>query len=268
MSAPRLWFPLDALFTEQEVVKILQTETATAGPWLFVWLLCEAYKRHFLKERPSGHVNMSYARLVQDAGVEPRAFESADEVARRAMRNLRDAGIVEFVEGDLESATFRVRFSKWADWLPSAFADPTNAGRQAKHRAENPGGGTPRNGDERYVTESNAKRESKRTTATAQLRPEITRLSNLLAELIRTRDGKARVSPDARPWLDAIRLLIDTDGRTPAEVEHVIRWCQADAFWRVNILSAPKLRQKFDQLIAKAGKPKGTPDDFFKRNGM
>lgn len=85
------------------------------------------------------------------------------------------------------------------------------------------------------------------------------RLSQLLADLIRQRDPKAKAAPLSKGWLDAIRLLIDRDGRSPAEVERVIRWCQADAFWQANILSAPKLRAKFDQLAAKAGAPGRLP---------
>lgn len=84
-------------------------------------------------------------------------------------------------------------------------------------------------------------------------------LSQLLADLIRQRDPKAKAAPLSKGWLDAIRLLIERDGRTPAEVERVIRWCQADAFWQSNILSAPKLRAKFDQLAAKAGTPGRLP---------
>ena len=50
---------------------------------------------------------------------------------------------------------------------------------------------------------------------------------------------------------DAMRLLLDRDHRTPEQVAYVIRWCQADDFWQANILSASKLRDKFDQLVAK-----------------
>lgn len=49
-------------------------------------------------------------------------------------------------------------------------------------------------------------------------------------------------------WLAAARLLIDRDGRTPEQVEACIRWCQADEFWRTNILSMPKLREQYDRL--------------------
>jgi hypothetical protein len=45
-----------------------------------------------------------------------------------------------------------------------------------------------------------------------------------------------------------MRLLLDLDGRTFEQVEAAIVWSQNDEFWRTNILSASKLRSKYDQL--------------------
>ena len=42
--------------------------------------------------------------------------------------------------------------------------------------------------------------------------------------------------------------MLDADERTEAQIEKAMRWCQADEFWRPNILSMPKLRDKYDQL--------------------
>jgi hypothetical protein len=53
-------------------------------------------------------------------------------------------------------------------------------------------------------------------------------------------------------WIRQCRLLRDRDKRTPEEIEAVIRFCQADNFWKGNILSMPKLREKWDQLWMKA----------------
>jgi uncharacterized protein YdaU (DUF1376 family) len=47
---------------------------------------------------------------------------------------------------------------------------------------------------------------------------------------------------------EAVLLLKD---RNPGEVLAVIDWCQADSFWKSNILSFGKLREKFDQLWLK-----------------
>ena len=76
-------------------------------------------------------------------------------------------------------------------------------------------------------------------------------LSERLANAILANDPKAPVAPRSKRWLDATRLLIERDGRTITEVEAVIDWCQADAFWRSNVLSMDTLRRQFTQLSLK-----------------
>lgn len=73
-----------------------------------------------------------------------------------------------------------------------------------------------------------------------------------------------------KAWRDAARLMLDRDERTVGDVLAAINWSQADEFWRANILSMPKLRQKYDQLRLQANrtqKPKSqqTTDDLFAR---
>jgi hypothetical protein len=84
------------------------------------------------------------------------------------------------------------------------------------------------------------------TVANATDRPEITELLDLLDSEIRANGGK----PPSRSKknIDAARLLIDKDGRSVDQIAKAIRWCQADEFWRANILSMSKLREKYDQL--------------------
>ena len=80
----------------------------------------------------------------------------------------------------------------------------------------------------------------------AIVRPEVDRLCELLADLIEG-NGSKRPVVTAR-WRTACRLMLDADKRTEAQIEKAMRWCQADEFWRPNILSMPKLREKYDQL--------------------
>ena len=46
--------------------------------------------------------------------------------------------------------------------------------------------------------------------------------------------------------------MLDRDGRTEEQVSTAIDWCQDNEFWRANILSMPKLREKYDQLRMQA----------------
>lgn len=53
-------------------------------------------------------------------------------------------------------------------------------------------------------------------------------------------------------WINQCRLLREIDKRTPDQIEFIIKFSQNDSFWKSNILSMPKLREKFDQLWLKA----------------
>lgn len=79
---------------------------------------------------------------------------------------------------------------------------------------------------------------------------EATRLATLLADLIRGRDPKAKV--DITGWVRDLEALHRLDDRDWGEIERVIQWCQADEFWRGNILSAGKLRKQFTALVARS----------------
>ena len=84
------------------------------------------------------------------------------------------------------------------------------------------------------------------------------RLSKLLFDLILENDPKAR-SPDFQKWAVHVDRMIRLDERTPEEIEAVIRWCQADEFWKGNILSTTKLRDQFSQLVIKSKEPGKNP---------
>ena len=59
--------------------------------------------------------------------------------------------------------------------------------------------------------------------------------------------------PDLQKWAHSFALALRNDKRMaePAFVSQVILWACSDAFWRANIQSPDKLREKFDQLTAK-----------------
>ena len=53
-------------------------------------------------------------------------------------------------------------------------------------------------------------------------------------------------------WRTEARLLLDRDEIGFDEAVRVLDWCQADHFWKGNILSMPKFREKFTQLQIKS----------------
>ena len=82
--------------------------------------------------------------------------------------------------------------------------------------------------------------------ATEATNPDAEALSHYLADRIRTNGNKVRTV--GKRWHDAMDRLIRLDGYTPEQIRQVIDWSQGNEFWAPNILSAPKLREKFDTL--------------------
>lgn len=88
--------------------------------------------------------------------------------------------------------------------------------------------------------------------ADAPLRDDVKRLLDLLDAEIERNGG--RPPKRTKKNIDAARMLLDRDGRTVEQVEAAIRWCQADEFWRANILSMSKLREKYETLRLQAAR--------------
>lgn len=107
------------------------------------------------------------------------------------------------------------------------------------------------------------KKERKTLSATLAERPDVNTVCQHMADNLKARGvSKHQVT---QGWADAARLLIDRDGRPVGEITKVIDWAAADDFWSSNILSVPKLREKYDQLRIKAlgSTPTPTPGTSF-----
>ena len=78
-------------------------------------------------------------------------------------------------------------------------------------------------------------------------------LTDLLIEKILNNDSKAKVpKKDTKQyfdWADHIRLCKERDKRLPEEIRDGIIFSQNDSFWKANILSARKLREKLPTLL-------------------
>lgn len=90
-------------------------------------------------------------------------------------------------------------------------------------------------------------------------------------------EHKSLTDSQKQKWADSIRLMIERDKRTPQQIHNMIDWCQADDFWKQNILSTAKLRKQYDTMRPKAkaewerrgippsGSAKVTDDPWFNR---
>jgi hypothetical protein len=83
-------------------------------------------------------------------------------------------------------------------------------------------------------------------------------LAQFLLEKIRENKPDYK-DPNLESWADTFRLMMEADNRSTDIIRQVIVWCQKDDFWRCNILSAGKLREKFDALELKMNQRKTSP---------
>jgi len=63
-------------------------------------------------------------------------------------------------------------------------------------------------------------------------------------------------APNLQAWADEVRLIRERDGRGHREICELFGWAQDDGFWRANVLSPAKLREKWDQLTMQRARPK------------
>lgn len=234
----RPWFRMYVeTFSDRKILRLTPTQR-----WLWVSILGAA------RESPKpGYlvltegVPMTHGELARYADVRPR------EVAP-ALETMRSLGMLT-VEGDLISV---------CNWDSRQHESDVSTPRTQAHRerSKEQGKTVPTN---RVRNAPETETESEQILS-SPLRDDVERLCTLLADKIESNGAKRPTITKA--WRDAARLMIDSDDRTEDQITRCINWCQADEFWRTNILSMPKLRDKYDQLRMKAkqasgvGKPK------------
>ncbi|QVJ00409.1 hypothetical protein KGD82_16755 [Nocardiopsis eucommiae] len=111
----------------------------------------------------------------------------------------------------------------------------------------------PRSGDEHEPQEDNpAPGANEPDEEPEPVREDVERVcAHLRAQVIEGGEPPHRVNVTKR-WRDAARLLMDRDGVTEDQIIRAIDWVQTNEFWRPNIRSMPKLREKFFTLRDRA----------------
>lgn len=106
-----------------------------------------------------------------------------------------------------------------------------------------------------YTVDYTVKKKTTRNSAKAkydEASPYYLLAKELFARIKRNNDEAKE--PNYQAWSDEFRKLVELDGKSVPNVKLVIEWCQQDSFWKANILSAKKLRDKYDQLKVQSGK--------------
>jgi hypothetical protein len=113
-------------------------------------------------------------------------------------------------------------------------------------------------GRQKKITEKPLKNHRVDTTNKDKIKknlsPDIFSLVDLLIEKMKENDPEAKVPKtqnQREKWGNEFWLLVERDGRPIDEVKEVLIWSQRNSFWKGNIFSPAKLREKYPQLRLK-----------------
>jgi hypothetical protein len=259
----RLYVPLDVGFARDPKLR----RAGTAAELLFVRTL-------------------AYVKDAETDGVVPRDDLPAIGVR---LRNLEESVAALVREGAWEEHPDGWRITAWHVWNEPMEAidrrrqfarDRQSRKRQRDAVTRDTGRDVTRESRVRHAPQAEAEAEAEGTprrvgdsadpdAPTGQLarveRMDVERVCKHLADAIEANGSKRPTV--GKTWRDSARLLLDRDGRTEEQVHAAIDWCQRDEFWRANVLSMPKLRDKYDQMRLQANRERTSsrgrpsPDD-------
>ena len=171
------------------------------------------------------------------------------------MQELIDKNLIEKYDVGVDAYAFVVHFSKHqviSKPMPSKQPLPTSPNFKAKYTnnsRSNTGTIREHSGGEMEVEmEREQELEKGGNIEGSKSSKELT---ELFKTLILINNPETKLPENFIEWQKEFDLMISADKRTPENIERVLRWCQADSFWKTNILSPEKLRKQYDQLYMK-----------------
>lgn len=187
-----------------------------------------------------GQLVTSYAHLSQQTGLSVKAV-------RNCINHLKSTSEVAYHSTSRYSVLTICKYSDYQTKLYQTgkpMGKPMGSQGASRGQAEGKQGAT-NNNEQQCNNDNNEKQLNYCQTS------EEVRLSELLLSLILERKPDFK-KPNLQQWAKHIDWMIRLDRHALAQIEVIIRWCQADGFWQNNILSTEKLRKQFDQLDLKS----------------
>lgn len=165
----------------------------------------------------------------------------------KARKRLLEMNLIITQKGDGEMTLYKINkdFATWKS-SPKKITSP-NRGRPITQMGDKP---SPKKLPSKDTTKNNSSKDN------IALHPEAGILTDCLIFQILKNHPTNRLSRQVeterarRDWTIHIDRLIRVDNRGPPEIREMIMWSTEHDFWTGNILSAKKLREKWDTLAA------------------
>lgn len=160
----------------------------------------------------------------------------------KCLKEARDAGYMQLVRSHNQKGHI-----KWRYLLSEA-----PKFKEIHLHPENQGPGNPAPGESGHIRKKESKKE--RVTNSLSNERETSAVASSLCDrlVLKIRSWAPDFTMKSHQlWNQEMDRLIRVDKRSPEQIKQVIDWVQSDEFWRENVLSPKKLRQKFSELQAK-----------------
>lgn len=102
----------------------------------------------------------------------------------------------------------------------------------------------------------NVKKEKNDKNDKKEYHEDTVELTNHLIDLMKMNNENVKIPTSLDKWHDEMDKLERIDKYDYIQIRSVIDWCQQDSFWKGNILSVPKLREKIGTLVMQMQRPK------------
>lgn len=188
-----------------------------------------------------------------------KKFKWSQNKLKRYLRLLENKGMIEYKTDDL---TTLITICNYDSYQGNDDEDERPHGRPVERPHE-------RATDD----QSNDKQEcnKNKNVKTKEVKPLVKRFTNDHLEFSKgmfsmiLKVAEKTKEPNFDKWADQIRLMNDVDKLELSEMAEVFRWCNKDSFWKTNILSPTKLREKYSVLEAKMQDEKNGKDRSFNK---
>lgn len=170
-------------------------------------------------------------------------------VSSRSKRELIDAGWMLEHDSDYEMIDYlehQVSAERIADLREKRAAAGAKGGKAKANGLANASDGLVAKSYLDRDVDRDVEKEESDAPASDLPRDDVERVCTYLADRI---EGNGSKRPTiGKSWRQEARMLIDKDGRSVDQIIRAVDFSQDDVFWKINILSMPKLREKYDAL--------------------
>ena len=98
--------------------------------------------------------------------------------------------------------------------------------------------------------------KTKPSSCSRNSKPEFLERVEKLKSLILQNNPNAK--PKTADWANNVRLMVERDKRTLADIDEIIEFSQKDSFWKTNVLSMGAVKKQFDKLTMQMKQVKGS----------